>query len=107
MKAEFTQAARDWLQETGYQVVFEKDGHSLVGRREDGRQPREVGVVLVCLATLQSGIAQARLNTLGRWKARGAGRWIGILVDSAVQVDQLLGVKGYELQTWYPVELLS
>jgi hypothetical protein len=98
------EAARKWLESQGYNITFEKDGHTLIGSiREEHRhnsqgQPlgSETAVLVVTLATLASGIAQARLNLLVQWKARRKGRWIAVAPESGLTPSDLVALRGFD-----------
>lgn len=106
-------AARDWLEEIGCDVVYERGQFLLVGRLRPERRFKpgtripyervETAAVIVDSTTLATGMAQARLNTAFRWRSRSpSSRWIAVVVPREVPDAELLACRGFDQCVRWP-----
>ena len=95
--------AKEWLNERGFEVSFEKDGHTIIGKLTEAKSCKpgtsspydiqEIAVVVATQTSIDNNMAQARLNALLPWKERKQGRWIAVVIPRGTPASDLLSLK--------------
>lgn len=115
MNEEARQAAKTWLTSTGHEITFEKNNQIVIGTLtgEAKFKPfsdipydhQETGVVVATEASISSGMAQARLNELIRWKSRKNYRRTAVMVHRSISEIELLSLKDADQIIRWPSQI--